>query len=145
MTVASLPAVGATISGSLTVLSPRTGKEISNARVGEEVKARIFVNDLNLIANKNIAVTYVLSVLPTGSNTPVTLSGKLAGAFTLPEGSGGAPKTKKDLASFAGGQTASQLLIIPDFMPAGKATLTITLSGNGVGSINLSKMLNIQL
>ncbi|MES2657749.1 MAG: hypothetical protein V4689_03975 [Verrucomicrobiota bacterium] len=142
----SLPASGAAkLDGSLKILSPKTNKEISSARVGQDVKLKYSVTDIHLLANKNVTLSYVLSVLPVGSNTPVTLSGKLATVVTLPANEGGAAKTKKDMASLAGLQSAVEILTIPDFMPAGKATLTVTLSGAGAGSVSVDKTLNIQL
>ncbi|MEO5914267.1 MAG: hypothetical protein ABIS50_08550 [Luteolibacter sp.] len=146
LALSSLPAIGAEkLDGSLKILSLKTGKEITSARVGQDVKLKLSVTDIQLIANKNVTLTYVLSVLPTGSNTPVTLSGKLAALATLPADSGGAAKTKKELNNLSGEQSSVEILTIPDFMPAGKATLTITLSAAGGGAVSVNKTLNIQL
>jgi hypothetical protein len=140
----ALPSFGA-IDGSLKILSPTTNQPISTVRIGKQFKVRLAVNDLNLIANKNITYTYVLSVLPKGSNTPVTISGKISGRFTLPASEGGAVKTRDEMADLAGTQVTGGIMTVPDFMPVGTATLTISLTTPNVGNINFSKNLKIQL
>lgn len=142
----SASSFGATkIGGSIKILSPATNKEITTARIGEEIRVRVALKDFDLIANKKVNFTYALSVLPNGSNTPISFSGKISGPFTLPDAEGGAKKTKKEMASWAGVQTASELITIPDFMPAGKATLSVTLAGADVGSVSFNKTLTIKL
>jgi hypothetical protein len=142
----SLSSFGAEkISGSMKILSPTTNKEITTARIGQQIKVRIAVNNLNLIANKNVKFTYALSVLPKGSDTPISFSGKISGPFKLPASEGGAAKTKEEMASWDGMQVGTELITIPDILPAGKATLSVSLSGNKVGTITFNENLKIQL
>lgn len=146
LALTSLPTFAATkISGSMKVLSATTLEPITSARVGQQIKLKIIVNDLDLIANKKVTFTYALSVLPEGASTPTTISGKLSGPFTLPSTEGGAKKTKTEMAGLAGKQSVSGLIEIPDFMPEGKATISVSIAGSDVGSINLSKTLTIKL
>jgi hypothetical protein len=142
----SLPTqAGKTISGSLKLLSPQTNKIITSARVGSDVKISVTANDLNLVANKETTFTYALSVMPDGSNTPVIISGKFSAKVTLPESEGGAARTRKDMAGLAGAQTATGVVTIPDFMPAGKATISLSVVGAGAGAISLNRSLTIRL
>ena len=127
------------------VLSPTTNLAINSVRIGQQFKVEITAKDLNLIANKKIALTYVLSVLPKGSNTPITVSGKITGLVSLPISKGGAAATTSELASLAGSEIQSELVTVPDFMPEGTATLTLVLATSKVGTISLSKTLNITL
>lgn len=133
------------ISGSLFLLSPTTNKELTSARIGQRVKLKVSLNDFNLIANKDVQFTYMLSVLPKGSSTPTTISGKLSGKFTLPRSEGGAAKTKSETASWAGAEGGEEILVIPDFMPVGVATITITAKAADAGAVNLSKSIRIKL
>ena len=142
----SSPSFAATkIAGSMKFLAPGTNREVSSVRVGRSVNVAISVRDLNLIANKDVSLSYALSVLPKGSNTPTTISGKFSGKFTLPASEGGATKTKQEMADLAGTESTSGILTLPEFMPAGVATVTITLTTKQAGSININKKLNITL
>ena len=144
--LSSVPAFAANkITGSLKLVSPTTNKEITSARIGQKVKLKIRLNDFNLIANKDVAFTYILSVKAKGSSTPTTISGKLSGRFTLPASEGGAAKTRQETASWAGPQGGDEILVIPDFMPEGVATVTVTAKAATAGSVNLSKTLKIRL
>lgn len=139
------------MSSSISITSPTTTQEISSARVGEQVKILISLSEANLIANENIALSYSLSVLPTGSNTPVTISGKLAGLFRYPSDQGGSLRTIEETADWAGTKTAEGLITIPEFMPVGKATLMVSVSRRGggirtgIGAIALKKTIEIKL
>jgi hypothetical protein len=139
------------ISSSISISSPTTAQEISSARVGEQVKILISLSEAHLLANENVALSYSLSVLPTGSKTPVTISGKLAGIFRFPNDQGGAVRTSEETADWAGTKTAEGLITIPEFMPEGKATLTVSVARRGggirkgIGAIALQKTLEIKL
>lgn len=133
------------IGGSIKFLSPATNQEVTSARVGKNVKIRVSVSDLHLLAGENVTFTYLLSVLPEGSNTPTSISGKISGRFVLPKSEGGINKTRDEMASFQGVNAAAELLTIPEFMPVGTATLTLTLATKDSGTINISKKLNIRL
>lgn len=133
------------IGGFLKFLSPATNQEVSSVRVGKPVKVRVSVSDLHLLAGENVTLTYLLSVLPEGSNTPTSISGKISGKFVLPKSEGGINKTREEMASFQGVNANAEILTIPDFMPVGTATVTITLATKDAGGINISKKLNIRL
>jgi hypothetical protein len=141
----TLSSIGATkIGGALKVMSPRTGAEVSTVRVGKSLDVRITAKEFHLLANRNVKFTYALSILPDGSNTPISFSGTIASKFTLLE-QGGATKTKQEMASWAGTQVARGLITIPDTMPTGQATLSVSISGKDVGSVTYSKNLTIKL
>lgn len=139
------------ISSSISITSPITTQEISSARVGEQIKMLISLSEANLLANENLALSYSISVLPTGSKTPVTISGKLAGVFSFPADQGGAARTSEETADWAGTKTAEGLITIPEFMPEGKATVTVSVlrrgggMRKGIGAITLKKTLEIKL
>ncbi len=133
------------IGGFLKFLSPATNQEVSSVRVGKPVKIRVSVSNLHLLAGENVTFTYLLSVLPEGSNTPTSVSGKISGKFVLPKSEGGITRTRDEMASFQGVNSAAELLTIPEFMPVGTATLTLTLATKDSGTINISKKLNIRL
>ena len=135
----------AQIAGSLKFLSPTTKTEVTKARIGKPILVRLFFKDLHLLADKNVSLSYALSATPKGSNTPIQVSGKFASRLVLPESEGGLNKTKQELSDLKGSHTVSELLEIPDFMPVGVATLTVTLTSNGAGSISFNKSLNITL
>ena len=133
------------ISASVKFLSPATNQEIKSVRVGRSMRVKTTIRNFDLLANKNVTVTYALSVTPKGSNTPVTVSGKLSGKLTLPSKLGGSQQTTKDFADLKGTQSGTDFITIPDFMPAGVATVTITISTKNVGSASVSKKLNLVL
>jgi hypothetical protein len=133
------------ISASLRFLSPYTNKEIRAARIGSEVRVLASMKNFDSLANRNVTVTYALSVTPRGSNTPVTISGKLGGKFTLPPNLGGARQTRIEFADLAGSQYGTDVITIPDFMPAGVATMTITIRTPDVGSVSVSRQLTLVL
>lgn len=133
------------ISGSLKFLSATTNEEITEIRVGQSFKIKFTETDLHLLANKNVKLSYVLSVVPTGANTPISISGKLEGRATLPSSLGGKTKTKREMASLEGTLSTAGILTVPDFMPEGVATVTLSVSSVGVGSISIDKSINILL
>lgn len=133
------------ISASLQFLSPATNKQVSSVRVGRAVKVKTSLKNFDQLANQNATVTYALSVTPKGSNSPVTVSGKLAGKLTLPPKLGGAKQTRKEFKGLAGTQSGTDVITIPDFMPAGVATVTITIKTKNAGSVSVSKKLKLVL
>ena len=126
-------------------LAENSNTQISSVKVGRSFRIKLTGKNMNLIANRNTTFTYALSVLPTGSKTPVSISGKLSGVVTLPKSEGGAKKTTAELASLKGTQSDTILVTVPDFMPAGRATLTLSVAPKGAGAVNLSRKINIRL
>ena len=143
----SITAVGqqTKIGDSMTFLAPGSKTQIKSVRVGKSFQIRIIGKDLNQIANRNTTFTYTLSVLPTGSKTPISISGKLSGVMTLPKSEGGAKKTAEELASLKGNTGETFLVTVPDFMPAGQATLTLSLSAKNAGAVTISRKIAIRL
>jgi hypothetical protein len=133
------------MTGYMKILSPETNLEITSANIGQQIKVIIVVKDAQLIVNKKATLTYSLSVLPTGSNTPVSFSGKISARFVLPATEGGLTETKAKTDGWAGTQTTTELITIPDGFPAGKATLSLSLTAVGGGAVNVNKTLTIKL
>ena len=132
------PQIGAT----LKILDPINPLELTTLRVGQTFRVAVTGTNLNLIANQNVSLSYVLSVTPTGITTPIVLSGTVATKLTLP-GPDGAAQTTEGLSSLSGNQSAESFLTVPDFMPTGTATLTITFTTAGLNTITLQKSITI--
>ncbi len=126
------------------ILSPGTNTEVSSIRVGDAVKIVITAKDLNLLANKSVAYTYVLSVAPKGISQPITLSGRITTKLSLLPENGGAAKTAEGMAGLAGTQTTEGTITIPDSMPEGVASLAIVVSSKS-GNIIIKKNIKITL
>lgn len=125
--------------------APGTTTEVSSVRIGNSLKVRLSATDFDLIANKNTTFNYVLSVLPKGSNSPITLSGKFTGKWTKLGPDGGAAATRVEMIGAAGFHSTIELITVPDFMPEGSATLTISLVATNAGTVNISKNITITL
>ena len=133
------------LGGSMRFLALRSNTPIKSAKVGQTFRIQLVGQNLNLIGNRQTTGTYTLSVLPAGSQTPVTISGKLSGLMMLPKSQGGARKTAQELASLRGTTRETLFVTVPDFMPAGRATLTLSLSARNAGAVTLRQGINIRL
>jgi hypothetical protein len=134
-----------TIGGRLQVLSTVTGREVSQARVGSLLKLKFSDTNLHLLANQKVTINYVLSATPEGSKTPISFSGKITCKATLLPSDGGAAATTSGMAFLAGTQSDELVVSIPEYMPTGNATLTVSVSAPGVGTVALSKTMKITL
>lgn len=144
MMASSVSSYGA-LNAKIQFFAPATVTEVNSVRIGHQLKIRLTAVDFDLIANKNITCNYVLSVLPKGSNTPITLSGKFAGKWTKLGSNGGEAATTAEMAGAAGTHMTAELVTIPDFMPEGSATLTISFVATNVRTFNISKNIRITL
>lgn len=133
------------IAATMDLLAPITDTPITSVRVGEQFRIRITAKDLNLTANKSTTVTYALSVLPKNSKIPITISGKVSGQLTLPESKGGAAQTTAEMAEIAGQQAATFLLTVPNYVPEGIATLTITFKSKDAGRFSVNRKVEVRL
>jgi len=97
-------------------------------------------SNLDAAANKRTTLAYTISVVPAGSPQPIVLSGRLALTATL---AGGVAETKQQAAQYAGSQNWSGSLVVPDYLPEGSATLTMSLTAPGGGAINITKRFKI--
>lgn len=141
-----VPLIGASqIAGSLKFLSVNTNEEIKSIRIGKSLKIKLTERDLHLLANKNVTLAYVLSIVPKGSNTPIAISGKFVARATLPASEGGAAKTRQEMASLEGIQSFVGIVTVPEFMPVGVATVTVSLASGSIGAISFNKTINILL
>ena len=135
--------------GKLQIVSPTTNKEVSQAKIGSDLLVRVSETDLHLFANKNVTFSYMLSALPKGSKTATSISGKIACKVTQGLGivavDGSAATTSEEMSTLSGTQSDEAYITIPDYMPEGVATLTISLTGTGVGTITVTKSLRISL
>jgi hypothetical protein len=133
------------VSGSFQLRNISTNKEVSTIKIGRSYIIRWTDKNLNLLANKNATLNYSLSVLPKGLSAPVSFSGKLSTKVTLPASEGGARQTTKELAQLSGTRTYSSTITIPDVLPVGDGTITVSLSVAGAGSITATKRVKVVL
>ena len=133
------------ISGSFQLRTISTNKEVNTVKIGRSYIIRWTDKNLNLLANKQATLNYSLSVLPKGLSAPVSFSGKLSTKVTLPASEGGAIQTTKELAQLAGTRTYSSTITIPDVLPEGDGTITVSLSVKGSGSITATKRVKVVL
>jgi len=118
---------------------------VNAVKIGQDYVIRWTDKDLNLLANKNATLNYSLSVLPKGLSAPVSFSGRLSTKVTLPASEGGAQQTSAELAQLAGTRSYEQIITIPDVLPEGDGTITISLSVTGAGSITATKRVKVIL
>ena len=133
------------ISGSFQLRSISTNREVNTVKIGQDYVVRWTDKDLNLLANKNATLNYSLSVLPKGLSAPVSFSGRLSTKVTLPASEGGAQQTSVELAQLVGTRSYEQFITIPDVLPEGDGTITISLSATGAGSITVTKRVKVVL
>lgn len=133
------------ISGSFQLRTISTNKEVNTVKIGRSYIIRWTDKNLNLLANKQATLNYSLSVLPKGLSAPLSFSGKLSTKVTLPASEGGARQTTKELAQLAGTRTYSSTITIPDVLPEGDGTITVSLSVAGAGSITATKRVKVIL
>ena len=133
------------ISGSFQLRTISTKKEVNTVKIGRSYIIRWTDKNLNLLANKQATLNYSLSVLPKGLSAPLSFSGKLSTKVTLPASEGGARQTTKELAQLAGTRTYSSTITIPDVLPEGDGTITVSLAVTGAGSITATKRVKIVL
>ena len=138
-------AAPAKISGSFQLRTISTNKEVNTVKIGQDYVIRWTDKNLNLLANKNATLNYNLSVLPKGLSAPVSFSGRLSTKVTLPASEGGAQETSAELAQFAGTRSYEQIITIPDVLPEGDGTITVSLSVTGAGSITATKRVKVVL
>lgn len=133
------------ISGSFQLRTISTNKEVNTVKIGQDYVIRWTDKNLNLLANKNATLNYNLSVLPKGLSAPVSFSGRLSTKVTLPASEGGAQETSAELAQLAGTRSYEQIITIPDVLPEGDGTITVSLSVTGAGSITATKRVKVVL
>jgi hypothetical protein len=133
------------ISGSFQLRAISTNREVNTVKIGQDYVVRWTDKDLNLLANKNATLNYSLSVLPKGLSAPVSFSGRLSTKVTLPTSEGGAQQTSMELAQLAGARSYEQIITIPDVLPEGDGTVTVSLSVTGAGSITVTKRVKVVL
>ena len=133
------------IGGTLKILSTTTNQELTSVRIGRPFKVMISERDLHLLANKNVTISYLFSVVPRGSSTPISFSGKFTCRATLPPTEGGVAETNRGVVFLAGDQSAETILTAPDLTPEGLGTLSISIGATGVDTIYLSKSINVRL
>ena len=133
------------ISGSFQLRAISTNREVNTVKIGQDYVVRWTDKDLNLLANKNATLNYSLSVLPKGLSAPVSFSGRLSTKVTLPTSEGGAQQTSMELAQLAGTRSYEQIITIPDVLPEGDGTVTVSLSVTGAGSITVTKRVKVVL
>ena len=138
-------ATPAKISGSFQLRTISTNKEVNTVKIGQDYVIRWTDKNLNLLANKNATLNYNLSVLPKGLSAPVSFSGRLSTKVTLPASEGGAQETSAELAQLAGTRSYEQIITIPDVLPEGDGTITVSLSVTGAGSITATKRVKVVL
>jgi hypothetical protein len=138
-------AAPAKISGSFQLRTISTNKEVNTVKIGQDYVIRWTDKNLNLLANKNATLNYNLSVLPKGLSAPVSFSGRLSTKVTLPASEGGAQETSAELAQFAGTRSYEQIITIPDVLPEGDGTITVSLTVKGSGSITATKRVKVVL
>jgi hypothetical protein len=138
-------AAPAKISGSFQLRTISTNKEVNTVKIGQDYVIRWTDKNLNLLANKNATLNYSLSVLPKGLSASVSFSGRLSTKVTLPASEGGAQQTSMDLAQLAGTRSYEQIITIPDVLPEGDGTITVSLSVTGAGSITATKRVKVVL
>lgn len=133
------------VSGSFQLRTISTNKEVSTIKIGQDYVVRWTDKDLHLLANKNATFNYSLSVLPKGLSAPISFSGKLSTKVTLPASEGGAQQTSLELAPLAGTRSYEQIITIPDVLPEGDGSITVSLSVSGAGSITATKRVKVVL
>lgn len=143
--VLSTKAAPPKISGSFQLRTIDTNKEVSTVKIGQDYVIRWTDKNLNLLANKTASINYSLSVLPKGLSAPVSFSGRLSTKVTLPASEGGAQQTSVELAQLAGTRSYEQIITIPDVLPEGAGTITVSLSVTGAGSITATKRVKVVL
>jgi hypothetical protein len=138
---APAPPVAATVD----LLAPITDTPVTSVRVGQQFRVRITAKGLDLTANKSTTVTYTLSVLPRNSKVPITISGRVSAQLTLPESEGGAGQTTARMAGIAGQQETTYLLTVPNYVPEGIATLTLTFRSKDAGRFSVNRKVEVRL
>ena len=138
-------AASPTISGSFQLRTVSTNKEVSTLKIGRKYIVRWTDKNLNLLANKKATLNYDLSILPKGLNAPISFNGRLSTKVTLPASEGGARQTSRELAQLVGTRYYEQFITIPDVLPEGDGTITVSLSVSGAGSITATKRVKVTL
>ena len=145
VSVLSTHAAPPKISGSFQLRTLDTNKEVSTVKIGRDYVVRWTDKNLNLLANKKATLSYSLSVLPKGLTAPISFSGRLSTKVTLPASEGGAQQTSLELAQLTGTRYYEQFITIPDVLPEGDGTITVSLSVSGAGSITATKRVKVTL
>ncbi len=133
------------VSGSFQLRTIDTNREVSTIKIGQDYVVRWTDKELNLLANRKATFNYSLSVLPKGLSAPISFSGRLSTKVTLPVSEGGAQQTSLELAQLAGTRSYEQIITIPDVLPEGDGTISISLSVTGAGSISATKRVKVVL
>ena len=120
------------------------GPEISSLTFGQQAVYALTANNLNLVANQRVTAEYTISVRPNGAGAPVILTGRLNLTATLPAEDGGAAKTTQEAASIAGLQTLTGTFTVPDSIPEGTATITVSLNASAAGKITVKKTVQLK-
>lgn len=122
-------------SGKLEVLSVSDDKPLNQAQVGNQIKIRVSGQDGSHCEREQLVVRYTFSVVPEGSNTPITLSGKLSMKAA----------DAQVIADQVGPVIYEIIYQIPNFIPAGIGSLSISGDAANAGSVTLDKTLKLVL